>query len=382
MIKRLLVAICLPLGLVAYASPASAQVQGKATGRGFCGGCNQHFSNGWANHKANCPAFAKKGGGGGGSGVPGLGPMDQALGDIITGRVMKDTVLKGVVKVGVFGLLDSLLSSGGGSSGEAARREREARAEEQRRLEAIRIENERLERIAAAAEMREEWDRRDAEMSERLAGVFDVVPTRRSTPFFGIEGNPDDEAVAEALAGDTMEIGRVLFDGAGFRDPLRELESRMRTDWEAEEWRDAPASPTVVRAPSAHLTHLIEGAGLIEPTPVNPTPVVPFLIEPTPVIPTAIRPTPIEPMIVRPTPIRPLMGRTRCQCGGVGCMCIKPGLCGGTQGCACRAFSPHCRCEVRCKFAFGSCCSGNHDHVTRVEGCTARCPCLATCRCR
>jgi hypothetical protein len=91
------------------------------------------------------------------------------------------------------GLMNNLFSSGSGSAD--LEREREFRAaEERRRLEEIarREEMERMARIARAAEFREDWDRRDAAMAQALDGVFDVVRSPRSTPFFG---EPAESAV-------------------------------------------------------------------------------------------------------------------------------------------------------------------------------------------
>jgi len=80
---------------------------------------------------------------------------------------------------------------------EAARARAARRAAEQRRRAELerrrRAEQRRRERIRRAARMRVDWDRREAEMSRRLDGVFDVVLGPRGTPFFGTGGSEPAE---------------------------------------------------------------------------------------------------------------------------------------------------------------------------------------------
>ncbi|HYE97529.1 MAG TPA: hypothetical protein VEJ18_01410, partial [Planctomycetota bacterium] len=98
------------------------------------------------------------------------------------------------------GLIDGLFSASGPSAADLAHARALREEEERRRLEEIaRLEElARRERIVRAAGLREEWDRREAEMSRRLDGVFDVVRRRPDTPFFG------EEALEETLPAESL----------------------------------------------------------------------------------------------------------------------------------------------------------------------------------
>lgn len=63
-----------------------------------------------------------------------------------------------------------------------------------------------------------------------------------------------------------------------------------------------------------------------------------------------------------------------CRCGGEGCHCLRPMLCGGTTACPCGGVD--CRCPKACKFAgVTACCFGSH-----ADGAQQRCQ--STCDCK
>ena len=93
------------------------------------------------------------------------------------------------------------------SGDEAAGLTPEAQIQENARqaaLEQQRLEQERQARIGNAARLRADWDSRDQELSNTLDGVFNV-PVPQSTAFFGIGGQPDPDAVAQALMDDSQD---------------------------------------------------------------------------------------------------------------------------------------------------------------------------------
>ena len=84
---------------------------------------------------------------------------------------------------------------------EAEARRQRLEAERRRRAEIARrqrLERLRRERIRRAREMRLDWDRREAEMGERLEGVFDPVIGGSSTAFFGVEGTPEPDIYVDS----------------------------------------------------------------------------------------------------------------------------------------------------------------------------------------
>jgi hypothetical protein len=98
---------------------------------------------------------------------------------------------------------------------EAERRRQEALARERERQ---RQEQLRQERIRWANWLREDLDRREAEMSERLEGVFDPVGAAHPTPFFGIGGSGEPDLFADSSVVDLRPE----------RSARRGLESRLR----------------------------------------------------------------------------------------------------------------------------------------------------------
>jgi len=88
-------------------------------------------------------------------------------------------------------LFSSLFSGSSGPSAADIEAERRWREEAERQ----RLEQLRIERIAAAAQMRETLNLRDVERTNLFEGVFDVARPR-GTAFFGIEANPEVEAEA------------------------------------------------------------------------------------------------------------------------------------------------------------------------------------------
>ncbi len=165
-----------------------------------CPYCHQDFwiPTGSYSEASTWVSIHKKGhgAGGGAAGPAGGGSSleETATRAIVEGIKHRDgqLVMMGAGAHLLNGLMNSLFSDLGSNSA-TLEREREFRAaEERRRLEEIarREEMERMARIARAAGFREDWDRRDAEMIQALDGVFDVVRSPKSTPFFGQPANP------------------------------------------------------------------------------------------------------------------------------------------------------------------------------------------------
>jgi hypothetical protein len=92
-------------------------------------------------------------------------------------------------------LLNLAFSSDNGQS-QAMAAEMRRRAEWERQIEAERRQEQLRARFEAATRSRADWDRRDAEITSALDGVFEV---RRSTDFFGIQSNADPALVRAVL---------------------------------------------------------------------------------------------------------------------------------------------------------------------------------------
>lgn len=122
-------------------------------------------------------------GGAGGGGAP-LDPTGMMVQGVMNNNL--DQFATGFGLLGFQSILGSLFGESSGPSAEEIAAERARRELEERR----RMEELRRARVARAARYRAELDRSEAEMSERLAGVFDL-PTPRSTSFFGIPGGAD-----------------------------------------------------------------------------------------------------------------------------------------------------------------------------------------------
>jgi hypothetical protein len=122
-----------------------------------------------------------------GGGVGGLNNLNMARG------------VAGGIGMGIgLAVLQNLLSSDTPAGPNPA--EAQAQLQAQQAAAAQAAEAQRLAQIQTAAQWRADWDTREQEMSDQLAGVFDVVP---STSFFGIPGNPDPDAVAQILQDDS-----------------------------------------------------------------------------------------------------------------------------------------------------------------------------------
>jgi hypothetical protein len=77
-------------------------------------------------------------------------------------------------------------------------------AEQARQAEEQQLAARHQAQIDSAAQMRIDWDQRDAAMSNELAGVFST-PGAKSTAFFGVGGGPDPEStLSDATAGNSV----------------------------------------------------------------------------------------------------------------------------------------------------------------------------------
>jgi len=96
--------------------------------------------------------------------------------------------MAGQVTQGVMNWLMSPPSGPSAAEIEAQRQREEAARQEAIRQEQLRLERERLVRVKQAGDLKNEWDNRDAQLTESLGGVFDVV-RHRNTPTFGQRDN-------------------------------------------------------------------------------------------------------------------------------------------------------------------------------------------------
>ncbi len=162
-------------------------------------------------------------GSGGGGGYQGGGSLEEtATRAMVEGIQRRDANLfaMGAGAMIFKGFMDGLFSADSGPSAEEIEAARRAREEaERRRLEEIaRLEEmARKARFEHAAELRADWDERERARSGELSDVLAVIQPRRSTAFFGIEGNPPPEEVAAALA--DANPWDAFFDGRGANAP-------------------------------------------------------------------------------------------------------------------------------------------------------------------
>lgn len=122
---------------------------------------------------------------------------------------------------------------------EAQRQQEEAARQEAIRQERIRQNQLRLERMKQALNMRNAWDNRDAQMTDQLSGVFDVVRPK-GTAFFGDPGLTDpgafDDTSVVDLRDDPPAVPPPPADPSWHDlDELKSVEAQLRGD----SWGDA-----------------------------------------------------------------------------------------------------------------------------------------------
>ena len=146
--KRTLINCCLALGvIVAMTASASAEIKGRYTGWWTDSNGKNHYGPIRSSSKSS-------------SGYRSSGYWQAQM-----GQTMMNSFMKGWMQ----GMQNNAAQQ------QARQRQLIQQRAQQQRINQRRIEAMRQARVKHAAQLRAEWDRRDEEISQRLAGVFDLV---------------------------------------------------------------------------------------------------------------------------------------------------------------------------------------------------------------
>jgi hypothetical protein len=177
------------------ASPNAAAVEGRALDAGQCGICKRWISSGLNAHVNQCLRSRQGGGSSGGSG--GLSPVDNMLINA-AGQIMQNALQQAQQD-------DAQAQQAAEAQRQQMEAERQRLEQERLRLEAFRREQERLQRLKQATEMRNIWEGEDAATSANLTDLL-RVPVPQSTSFFGIPGNPQGGPTVGASSANVVDL--------------------------------------------------------------------------------------------------------------------------------------------------------------------------------